>query len=60
MLEMTQPLVEAASRDDPASFVHAAHEQMKGNSLRDHALDLVKQGRTTVAEVMSITSQLED
>ena len=33
---------------------------MKGNSLRDHALDLVKQGRTTVAEVMSITSQLED
>ncbi|MBI2313133.1 MAG: Flp pilus assembly complex ATPase component TadA [Betaproteobacteria bacterium] len=60
MLEMTPPLAEAAAREDPAQFIHAAHEQMRGRTLRDHALDLIRRGKTTVAEVMSITSQLED
>ncbi|HVS25972.1 MAG TPA: GspE/PulE family protein [Burkholderiales bacterium] len=60
MLEMTGPLVEAAGRDDPAHFIQTAHQQLSGRTLRHHALQLVTECRTTVAEVMRITTQLED
>jgi len=60
MLEMTPPLVVAANREDPNIFIHTAQQQMAGNTLRHHALDLAFEGKTTVSEVMSITSQLED
>ncbi|HMK14421.1 MAG TPA: GspE/PulE family protein [Burkholderiales bacterium] len=60
MLEMTPPLVKAASHEDPSRFTHAAHQYMAGKTLRHHALDQVLAGKTTVSEVMSITSQVED
>ncbi|MFI4922212.1 MAG: GspE/PulE family protein [Burkholderiales bacterium] len=60
MLEMTPPLVKAASHEDPSRFTHAAHQHMAGKTLRHHALDQVLAGKTTVSEVMSITSQVED
>jgi MSHA biogenesis protein MshE len=59
MLEMTRPLVEAANRSDPASFVEVARRQMRGVMLRDHAIDLVIKGRTTVEEAMRIGTQAE-
>jgi MSHA biogenesis protein MshE len=60
MLEMTPPLVVAANREDPNLFINTAQQQMAGNTLRHHALSLAFEGKTTVSEVMSITSQLED
>jgi MSHA biogenesis protein MshE len=60
MLEMTPPLVAAANREDPNLFINTAHQQMAGNTLRHHALSLAFEGKTTVSEVMGITSQLED
>ncbi|MDP1718669.1 MAG: GspE/PulE family protein, partial [Burkholderiales bacterium] len=60
MLVMTQPVVEAANRDDPAEFVRAAREQMGRNTLRRHAAQLVVEGRTTVDEAMRVCSQTVD
>ncbi|MGH8757256.1 MAG: GspE/PulE family protein, partial [Burkholderiales bacterium] len=60
MLEMTPPLVKAANREEPSHFIHAAQQQMSGKTLRHHALSLALEGKTTVSEVMSITSQVED
>ena len=60
MLEMTPPLVKAANREEPSHFLHAAQQQMAGKMLRHHALSLAMEGKTTVSEVMSITSQVED
>jgi MSHA biogenesis protein MshE len=60
MLEMTRPVVEAANQADPAVFVQAARKQMEGQTLRDHAVELVLAGRTTVDEAMRISSQFED
>jgi MSHA biogenesis protein MshE len=60
MLEMTRPVVEAANQSDPAIFVQAARKQMEGQMLRDHAVELVLAGRTTVEEAMRISTQLDD
>ncbi len=60
MLEMTQPLVEAAAHHDSNHFMQAAREGMRGKTLLDHALEQMKQGRTSVAEIMRISNQVED
>jgi MSHA biogenesis protein MshE len=60
MLELTLPLVEAAAHHDSTHFLQAAREAMKGKTLLDRALEQMCQGRTTVAEVMRISSQVED
>jgi MSHA biogenesis protein MshE len=60
MLEMTPDLVRAANVADPNVFLGAARPQLKGHTLTDHALALVKEGRTTVSEVMKVAVQLED
>jgi len=60
MLEMTQPLMEAAGRGDPVAFSHLAQQQMAGKTLRHHGLDMVFAGKTTLFEVMRITTQAED
>jgi MSHA biogenesis protein MshE len=60
MLEMTPDLVRAASAADPNVFLAAARPQLKGRTLTDHALALVKEGRTTVSEAMKVAVQLED
>ena len=60
LLEMSQSVVDAANDADPAVFLKAAAQQMGGMTLRRHAVQLVIQGRTTVAEAMRISNQLED
>jgi MSHA biogenesis protein MshE len=60
MLEMTQPLAEAAAHDDAQHFMNAARESMKGKTLIDHALAQMKLGHTSVAELMRISNQVED
>jgi MSHA biogenesis protein MshE len=59
MLEMTQPLVQAANGGSPVEFVRLAREQMAGATLLGHALSLVGEGRTTIDEAMRISVQLE-
>ena len=60
MLEMSPELVRAANVADPNVFLAAARPQMKGRTLTDHALALVRQGKTTVAEAMKVAVQLEE
>ena len=60
MLEMTAPVVEAANREDVQRFIHAAREQLAGNTLRRHAAQLAGAGTTTVEEAMRISNQFED
>ena len=60
MLEMTQFLVEAATQQDSTHFMQAAQTYMKGKTLLDRALEKMKQGQTSVAEVMRISNQVED
>jgi MSHA biogenesis protein MshE len=60
LLEMTQTVVDAANNPDPSVFLRAAGQQLQGETLRRHAVQLVVEGRTTVAEAMRISNQLED
>jgi len=60
MLEMTPGLVTAATQEDPAVFAEAARAQIRGRTLAHHGLALATLGRTTLAEVMRITSELEE
>ncbi len=60
MLEMTRPLVAAASKTDPAEFLLAASKQIEGETLMDRAIDLVSSGRTTPEEAMRISMQTDD
>ena len=60
MLEMTRPVVEAANQPDPAVFIEAARRQIAGRTLKDHAIELVIQGKTTVQEAMRIGTQVDD
>jgi MSHA biogenesis protein MshE len=60
MLEMTRPVVEAANQPEPERFIEAARAQMAGRMLKDHAVQLVISGRTTVEEAMRVGTQLED
>ncbi len=60
MLEMSQDLVDAAAHEDNTSFMQAARAHLKGKTLLDAAMQEMKLGRTTVAEVMRISNQVED
>jgi MSHA biogenesis protein MshE len=60
MLEMTPDLVRAANRSDPNLFIEAAHGHLEGRTLTDHALALVRAGRTTVSEAIKVAVQVED
>jgi len=60
MLEMTPHLVEAAAHDDATRFTQAARDSMQGKTMLDRAMEQMKQGQTTVAEVMRISDQVED
>jgi MSHA biogenesis protein MshE len=57
MLEMNDELVDIATREDAAGFLAAAKRQMGGHTLQNHALELVRQGQTTIAEAISISNQ---
>ena len=54
LLEMDATLTAAATRGDPAAFLRAGRERMKGHTLAFHALELVRHGRTSVAEALRI------
>jgi MSHA biogenesis protein MshE len=58
-LQMTLPLVDAMSANDPQAFSRAAREQMAGNTLRRDAARLSLKGRTTLAEAMGVSAQVD-
>jgi MSHA biogenesis protein MshE len=60
MLEMDAVLTQAASRSDPAAFMKLARERMQGRTMAAHALELVRQGRTSLAEALRIGFDVED
>ena len=60
MLEMTPPLVEAAAHHDSNDFINAARASMRGKTMLDYALEQMKLGQTSVAEVIRIGNQVED
>ncbi len=60
MLVMTEAVADAANHSDPAHFLKVANAEMAGNTLRRHAVALVVAGKTTIAEAMRISNQLND
>jgi MSHA biogenesis protein MshE len=60
LLEMDAVLTQAASRSDPATFMKLARERMQGHTLGNHALALVRQGRTSLAEALRIGFDADD
>jgi len=60
LLEMDAELTQAASKSDPATFMRAARERMKGHTMAHHALDLVRQGRTSLAEALRVGFDVGD
>jgi MSHA biogenesis protein MshE len=60
LLEMTRKVLDAANHPDPSHFLKVAHAEMRGDTLRRHAVQLAVQGRTTIAEAMRVSNQLED
>ena len=54
LLEMDAVLTQAASRSDPAEFMKLARERMRGHTMAYHVLQLVRQGRTSLAEGLRI------
>jgi MSHA biogenesis protein MshE len=60
MLEMDAELTQSASRSDPAAFLRAARERLAGQTLTHQAFELVRQGRTSLAEAMRVGYDLED
>ncbi len=59
LLEMDATLTQAASHSNPAAFMRAARERMKGHTMAHHALGLVREGRTTLAEAMRIGFEVD-
>jgi MSHA biogenesis protein MshE len=60
MLEMDAALTAAVNREDTAEFSRLAVRHMAGRSMRHHAGQLVLAGKTTLAEAIRISSELED
>jgi MSHA biogenesis protein MshE len=60
LLEMDAVLTQAASKGDPAVFLAAARERMKGQTLAHCALALVKAGRTSLAEALRVGFDVDD
>jgi len=60
MLEMSREMVEAAAHDSVNHFMQVAAAHMRGKTMIDHAIAQMKQGHTTVAEVMRISNQVEE
>ena len=60
LLEMDAALTQAASHSDPSAFMRAARERMRGHTMPFHALELVRQGLTSLSEAMRIGFEVED
>jgi MSHA biogenesis protein MshE len=59
LFEMDALLTQAASKADPADFMRMARERMKGQTMAYHALELVRQGRTSLSEAMRIGFEID-
>ena len=53
-LEMAPDLVKSILRKDPIAFMQIARERMNGQTMTHHTLELVRQGRTSLAEALHI------
>ena len=60
LLEMDAELTHAASHSDPAAFMRTARERMKGQTMAFHALELVRQGKTSLAEALRVGFDVGD
>lgn len=60
LLEMDAAMTQAASHADTSTFIQLARESMKGQTLAHHALDLVRQGRTSVSEALRMGFDVEE
>ena len=60
MLEMDVALTAAVNVEDTTEFSRLAVRHMAGRSMRHHAAQLVFTGRTTLAEAIRVSSELED
>jgi len=60
LLEMDATLTQAASRSDPAVFMRLARERMKGQTMAFRTLELVRQGKTSLAEALRIGFDADD
>ena len=60
MLDMNQAMVDAIGHHDPAHFLKIAREQMAGQTLRANVVALAAKGKTSVAEAMRISSQIDE
>jgi len=60
MLEIDTEMALAITHSDSQAFMHASRERLRGKTLADGALALVRQGKTTVAEAMRIASDAGD
>jgi MSHA biogenesis protein MshE len=60
LLEMDATLTQAASQGNPSTFLRAARDRMKGQTMPFHALELVRQGKTSLAEAMRIGFEVQD
>jgi MSHA biogenesis protein MshE len=60
MLEMDAALTAAVNSEDTTEFARLAAGHMAGRSMRNHAAQLAFTGRTTLAEAIRVSSELED
>ncbi len=59
MLEMDVPLAQAATHADPSTFAQLARDQLRGGMLANRAFDLVRAGKTSVAEAMHLAADMD-
>lgn len=53
-LDLTEPMLEALRTHQPDRFLEIANQHLKGRLLVDNALQLARQGMTTIGEAMRI------
>lgn len=58
LLEMTHPLAEALRKHDTQEFNRIVKEEMHHKSLIENGFDLVKEGLTTISEVMYFSGDI--
>jgi MSHA biogenesis protein MshE len=57
---MTRAVTEAVNHPDPGHFLKVAQAEMRGDTLRRHAVSLAVQGRSTISEAMRVSNQFDD
>ena len=59
MLELDAAMAAAATQANPVAFKRLAVEKLRGHTMVHHAFDLVRQGRTSVAEAMRLSGDAD-